>query len=247
MAVKRKAPSSATAASTTQAQPSATLNLSPSVLETRLLSGLGSSNKTAKGSLSAVASHTQQYLSDPSHKDVLLRETRLLQLETKKLQNRLAGKRSQIERIQAATRDLKQETDTLAKHVASQRQELAQQLQVTACEREYEALAKLVTTQHPTAGRVLQEQLEGVVKQIASAKEELEQKNGEVQVRKSQFQLIVQSILDMKQSLQEPTLDLTDEKPEEVELEEGEEANDPMQMDEEKNEKEGEDDLYSGI
>lgn len=144
----------------------------------------------------------------PSSLSLLLRELKHQHLEMYKLVLLRERLGREIQSVKERTDARKAETVASNEVVQQKRRQLQQQLTVTACEREYEALAKLVVNRHPVGQRRLRNELDKLNEDIALAKAQLNQARAESAIRKGQFQLLVQCILDLKQSLQEP-LDTT--------------------------------------
>jgi len=194
--------------------------------------------------------------------DEVVRELRFMQLEMTKmvlvvqrLEREIASSRRQI-------RQLEEEIERETGAVASLRQDQKQASSAQSCQQEYESLAKLISRRHPTPQSVLAESIESTKKELDAARTELRQREAETSVRKSQFQLLIQSMLDLKRSLTQETIqfeegevgggggDNDDDNDEQVE----EDAVDKMDVDDENDgnaevgeEEEGEEELYGDL
>lgn len=248
-AVKRKAPDDAED-STTTITPTVITN---EILQTRLLAGLGIKGG-ARGSLTRCVAR----LGDVQHAaaesqeeaaDALQRELEHQQIEMTKLLLTLQRNQMELRVVQKETEACRKQAESERTVVEEKRTELQQQLEVTACEREYDALAKLCANRHPTSRRVLQQQLGAVTKQCQQTKVELQTSKAQVQVRQAQFQLLMQCILDLKQSLTEPLDVKIDEKDADESEEEEGQANESENMDVETTEqqKNEDEDLYEDL
>lgn len=145
----------------------------------------------------------------------VVHELQLAQLELTKLF-------LQLERYQSENKEalLPQDTDEevdvsyqndVTQQLAKERQsvqELRRELQqaqlAQSCLEEYESLAKMTSSRHPTSRRILQSNVQAVEAELKETQHKLGTLHGQLQVRRAQFQLLMQSMLDLKQSLQEP-------------------------------------------
>lgn len=190
-----------------------------SALQQRLEIGAISTNG-ARGSLTRCARSVLRTTADLSTKDECLRELQLLQLE---MLNRVAVlERYDLDVAATDTSAIEAEIAEEQAVVAALREELHQASSAQTSQMEYESLAKLVNTRHPTSRRVLQQQLDDLKAQHDEMQHELRQKEGQVKVREAQFHWFLQSMLDLKQSLTEP-VELDAEEGEEMEMEPQEE------------------------
>jgi hypothetical protein len=135
------------------------------------------------------------------------RELRLLQIEMNKhllILDRVRCEIRQLDEEQAAacsTSSPSRLLSDLSQQVTSLRRQVSTAQQAQSCQVEYEALAALLHRRHATSFRALQSQAESIEKQIESASREVQHKQSTARVRSSQIQLLVQSIMDLKQSL----------------------------------------------
>jgi uncharacterized protein involved in exopolysaccharide biosynthesis len=82
-----------------------------------------------------------------------------------------------------------------------------------SCLTEYESLAVLAVQRHPVSSRALQDQLKAVQDDYEETEKALAKATADVAVRNSQFQSLMQSLLDLKQSLTEPLEQRTTTRP----------------------------------
>lgn len=68
---------------------------------------------------------------------------------------------------------------------------------------EYESLAKMINDNHPISTTELQKQIDIIQSEISMLEDETIAKDNMLRVREAQFQLLIQYMLDMKQSLKE--------------------------------------------
>lgn len=241
--VKRKTPSAAEVAEAPAPAITPTV-ITNEILQNRLLAGLGIKGG-ARGSLTRCVARLQD--EDAAAADALVRELEHSQIEITKLLLTLQKNQMELRVVQKDTEKFHEQTETERAVVEGKRTELKQQLEVTACEREYDALAKLCANRHPTSRRVLQQQLDAVTEQCKQTKGELQTSKAQVEVRQAQFQLLMQCILDLKQSLTEPLYVKIQEKDaDESEQEEGQ-ADETEDMDVDTTERKNEEDLYDDL
>lgn len=190
---------------------------------------------------------------EESSEEECLRELQLLQVEMNKLYGMIQRTQQEVEETDASFA-LEQEIAAELEEVKRLRTEVNQASLAQSCQLEYEALAKLATSRHPTPRRVLQQQLDDVKQQLEQAKRETLEKEGHVKVREAQFQLLMQCILDLKQSLNEPLeLDekekaaVLDDKEEEEGEEDAKQEAEPMQEDDKEEDEDDEEGLYTDL
>lgn len=144
-------------------------------------------------------------------KNELVREVELFDLELTKLilwQNNLERQAKLNEQMEEereqkiqATKQQVDESSTLANKSLEQKN----------CMSEYQSLAKVINENHPTSSTVLQEQIDEIREVISDLEKKSAEKDEILKVREAQYQLLIQYMTDLKQSLKE---------------DEGEEAND---------------------
>ena len=196
---------------------------SDDVIQNRLRMGHGIKGGT-RGSLTRCAglvmNFVKQQHADPSStttttattsivsRDKLIREFEHLQLEMTKWILTTNRNEQELAAVQQHITTLQQKTVQEKEQVATKRAELQRQLHVTGCEREYDALAKIASSRHPISRKVLQQQLQQCQDTITTTQQELVKRKAQTAVRQGQFQLLMQCILDLKQSLNEPLDDV---------------------------------------
>ena len=136
-----------------------------------------------------------------SHDDCI-RELQFLQLEL--------GKRiAMLQRQNLDTQALVDETtNNLQPYIAKEQdtvQTLEQNYQTAMSKQshqmEYETLAQHIVTHHPTSSKTLHQQLDDLKQQIQTAQRQQASLSHNVHVRKAQFHLLLQSMMDLQQSL----------------------------------------------
>jgi hypothetical protein len=225
---KRKEPAAEAAVPTATAQPTMITPtvITNEILENRLLTGLGIQGGS-QGSLTRCAirlaefrrrrRHHQQQQQQPlddttsttneAAADALIRQVQHAQAELTKL---LVQTTFMLPRNIIHTTTTTTTIPQLQALVRDKRLELAQQLRVTACEREYETLAHLALTKHVTSRKVLLQELDKVSRECQETTIAIQQKQAETAVRQAQFQLLMQCILDLKHSLAEQPIQSDD-------------------------------------
>lgn len=88
--------------------------------------------------------------------------------------------------------------------VQNLREQLRKVSSTQTAQQEYEALAKMIHHRHPKSSVELRQELGALETRLEEARLRKENIAGQVKVRQSQFQLVMQSILDLKQSLEDP-------------------------------------------
>jgi hypothetical protein len=196
----------------------------PEISEEALQYRLALGATTAKGGRGTLSRVAHRFLSSASlpnareEKEELERELRLLQIEMNKQLLVLERVRCEIRQLDGdqAASGTNHETaagtvlptssssplfSDLAKQVTSLRRQVSTAQQAQSFQVEYEALAALLHRRHATPFRTLQSQVESIEQQIESTSREVHHKQSTVRIRSSQIHLLVQSIMDLKQSL----------------------------------------------
>lgn len=237
--------------------------LVPEVLQYRLDTGNIGKSGGQRGSLTRCAqkygTFQSKLLNDKdaeaieSSKGELVQELQLFQLELVKLDLQQQILVAQVEENKAAHTEREariQEEKTQVQEIQAK----AQQAQATRnCWLEYEALAKLAQEKCSQPRRKLEQQIEQVKKELQALEEQQKSADEVLHVRESQFQLLLQYMLDLKRSLtdeeeQQPALPTKKRKKEEDEEGAVEEQDESAAMDvdgeEEEEEEEG---LYGDL
>jgi hypothetical protein len=142
------------------------------------------------------------------------RELRLLQIEMNKMVlvlNRIQRETQQLndddeqgrerEAASSSGTDGRDDFKSLSVRVHDLRRQVTTAQQAQACQAEYEALASLLHRRHAVPSSVLQSQIDAIDRQADAATRELRHKQESLKVRTAQVSALVQSILDLKQSL----------------------------------------------
>jgi hypothetical protein len=194
----------------------------PEIYQQRLSAGLGLAGG-ARGSLTRTVGkltdwqqqqqQQQQQQADEttdqddgeSSRDNLVRELQFMELEMTKLI--LMHQRQELELREASKMNDLPGDDELATNRAAVEELLDQTKQAAStqlCLTEYESLAVLAVQRHPVSSRALQDQLKAVQDEYEETEKALGKATADVAVRNAQFQSLMQSLLDLKQSLTEP-------------------------------------------
>jgi hypothetical protein len=208
-------------ASQTAATTAALVVPTPEIYQQRLSAGLGLAGG-ARGSLTRTVGkltdwqqQQQQQAAETTAKDAgddgessrdnLVRELQLMELEMTKLI--LMHQRQELELREASKMNDRNGDDELATNRAAVEELLDQTKQAAStqsCLTEYESLAVLAVQRHPVSSRALQDQLKAVQDEYEETEKSLAKATADVAVRNAQFQSLMQSLLDLKQSLTEP-------------------------------------------
>jgi hypothetical protein len=194
-------------------------------LRHRLQTGIMVQSGGQKGSLTrcvqkfALLSQSQSEQGDSKQKQQqqdILHELRLYQMDLTRrvlLQQTLEKENKEN---QKSAEDLKQQMQDMSAQVGESFQQADRSKQVQSCFMEYEALAKLVnaslkdntttttttaTTTPTTSSRKLRADIAQVQQEIAEYEQEEAKLDQALEVRSSQFQLLIQCMLDLKRSL----------------------------------------------
>jgi hypothetical protein len=202
-----------------------TIPLTYETLELRLAIGATSQNG-ARASITRCAVKLGQHVhndnndSDEDTKNSsILRELELAHLEMNKLYYMIHRHNhqdmKQLDDLMHADDDADDTSETTTatttrEVVAALQKQLASMKSQQSCLEEYETLAKLAVSRHSVPRKTLQQQMDAVQQELDATSSSLRTLDGEHGVRRSQFQLLMQSMLDLKQSLGEP-LQLTEE------------------------------------
>jgi hypothetical protein len=173
--------------------------------------------------------------SGTSARDNLVNELQLMQLEMIKLI--LMHQRQELE-FQAASTETGNAGD-LESNRAAVRDLLGQTKQAAStqsCLAEYESLAVLAAQRHPVGSRILQDQLRQVQDNYAATEGALAKATADVAVRSTQFHSLMQSLFDMKQSLNEAVVDSTLQS-----------LTDPMEVEQKEDGEQDEEELYNDM
>jgi hypothetical protein len=239
--------------------------LVPEVLQYRLDTGNIGKSGGQRGSLTRCAQKYGTFRSKLLHdkdaqaietsKGELVQELQLFQLELVKLnlqQQILAAQVEENNTTQAEREARIEEEKSRVKEIQAK----AQRAQETRnCWLEYEALAKLAQEKCSQPRRKLEQQIEQVKKELQDLKDQQESVNEVLQVRESQFQLLLQYMLDLKRSLndeegeeeQEPLPSTKKQKKNEDEEGAVEEQDEGVEMDVDGEEQEEEEGLYGDL
>jgi chromosome segregation ATPase len=199
----------------------------PEIYQQRLSAGLGLAGG-ARGSLTRTvgkltdwqqqqqqqAAETTDKDDGESSRDNLVRELQLMELEMTKLI--LMHQRQELELREASKMNDRNGDDELATNRAAVEELLDQTKQAAStqsCLTEYESLAVLAVQRHPVSSRALQDQLKAVQDEYKETEKALAKATADVAVRNAQFQSLMQTLLDLKQSLTEPLEQTTTTKP----------------------------------
>lgn len=140
-------------------------------------------------------------------KGELVREVELCDLELTKLilwQQNLERQAQRNERIAAEREETIQ---TMKEKVNESRIVSNKSMEQRNCLSEYESLARVINESHPTSSAILQTQIDEMKTEIATLEKESAEKDEIIKVREAQYQLLIQYMTDLKQSLKEDEQD----------------------------------------
>lgn len=182
------------------------------VLHHRMQTGIMVQSGGQKGSLTRCVQKFALYAQEGSNssskaRDELLQDLKLYQLDLTRrvlLQQNLEKERNENEKNAL---NLKQEIADLTTQVKESFQKAESAKQVQSCFMEYEALAKLANSNSTTSSRQLRSEIQKVKQEIAEYEQEEAKLDKTLYVRSSQFQALIQCMLDMKRSLEDKQLE----------------------------------------
>lgn len=140
-------------------------------------------------------------------KQELAHELELYRLEMTKLILLQQNLQSQVELNQQAKDDREAEIEQLSQQVQESQDQASQWQETRKCYLDYESLAKLVN-ENPHPSRKLKEQIAQIKHDIGEYQKQEASTDQVLKVRESQFQLLVQYMLDLKRSLEEGDQDI---------------------------------------
>ena len=136
-------------------------------------------------------------------KNDLVREVELFDLELTKLilwQHNLVR---QTKRNQIAEAEREREIEVLKQQVRESRVLAHASVERKNCLSEYESLARVINDNHPTSSSELRKQTVEIRSEISGLEEARAKKDEILGVREAQYQLLMQYMADLKQSLRE--------------------------------------------
>ena len=136
-------------------------------------------------------------------KNDLVREVELFDLEISKLILWQQNLERQVKLNGVAEAERKQKIADMEQKVDASRTLANKSLEQRNCLAEYESLAKVINENHPTSSMELQKQIDEIRAEISQLENESAKKDEIIKVREIQYQLLIQYIMDLKQSLKE--------------------------------------------
>jgi hypothetical protein len=190
---------------------------SPDTLRHRLLTGTMVQSGGQKGSLTrcvqkfALFCQGSEEESDDDKNDInkgredLIQELTLYRMELTRLVLLQQTLEKESKENSKSESELEQQTQDLSAQVQVSYQKADRARQVQSCFMEYEALAKLANDMFlgktPSSSRELQKEIEKIKHDTVEYEKEEVKLNQTLEVRASQFQLLMQCMLDLKRSL----------------------------------------------
>ena len=136
-------------------------------------------------------------------KNELVREVELFDIETTKLILWQQNLERQAIQNKAIDEERKRKIESMKDQVRESTAEATRSLEQRNCLSEYESLAKLINKNHPMPSTELEKQIGEIRNEISSLEEASEKKDEIIKVREAQYQLLIQYMMDLKQSLEE--------------------------------------------
>jgi len=133
----------------------------------------------------------------------LVREVELFDLEMTKLILWQHNLERQANRNQVAEAKREREIEDIQLQVRDCRALANRSMERRNCLSEYESLANVINENHPASSTELQQQIDEIQSEISTLEEESASKDEILKVREAQYQLLIQYMLDLKQSLKE--------------------------------------------
>ena len=136
-------------------------------------------------------------------KDELVREVHLFDLETTRLIVWQRNLERQVERNRSAEAERETEIRHTHQQIGEIRRLAGASLERRNCLLEYESLARVIHEHHPTSSNELQHQIDELRSELFKLQEEIAGKDETLRVRETQYQSLIQSMMDLKQTLKE--------------------------------------------
>jgi hypothetical protein len=149
----------------------------------------------------------------------LVRELELFELEMNKLLLWQQQLERQVRTNQEEQWNREKELASLSQQVGESCRQARRARETQRCFAEYEALAKLINDNHPTAIDELQHQIDAMKGELAEVEAETRTKDKVLKVREAQYQLLIQFMMDLKRSADDDLIDEESGKPAPMEVE----------------------------
>jgi len=133
----------------------------------------------------------------------LVREVELFNLEITKLILWSNNLETQIKRNKVIQSKRDKEIIDMKNQVVESSVRTNTSLRRRNCIMEYESLAKVINDKHPISSTELKKQIDEIKLEISMLEDETVAKDEKLKVRGSQYQLLIQYMLDLKQSIKE--------------------------------------------
>ena len=151
----------------------------------------------------ALCSDTMDAEAIETSKDDLVREVELFNLEMTKLIALQRNLEVQAKRNQLAEIAREQEIKEAQEQTRKSRELANKSIQRSNCLSEYESLARVIYENHPTSSTELQTQIDEIRSEISKLEDEIASKDETLRIREAQYRSLIQSMLDLKQTLME--------------------------------------------
>jgi len=136
-------------------------------------------------------------------KDELVREVHLLDLETTRLIVWQRNLERQAERNRSAEAERAAQILRAAQQIGGARHLASESLERRNCLLEYESLARVIHEHHPTPSGELLHHIDGLRSELSSLRDEIAGRDERLRVREAQYVSLIQSVMDLKQTLKE--------------------------------------------
>lgn len=141
-------------------------------------------------------------------KNDLVREVELFDLEITKLILFQHNLERQAKRNDVIEAERKRKIEAVQQQVHESRALAKRSLEQYNCLSEYESLGKVVNDNHPTPSTELRKEIDEIRKEISNLEDGSAKKDEIIKVRESQYQLLLQYMVDLKHSLKEDDEDV---------------------------------------
>ena len=136
-------------------------------------------------------------------KNDLVREVELCDLELTKLILWQQNLERQAQRNETIETEREETIQAMKEKVNESRILSNKAMEQRNCMSEYESLARVINENHPTSSTILQTQIDDIRTEIATLEKASAEKDEIIKVREAQYQLLIQYMNDLKQSLKE--------------------------------------------
>jgi hypothetical protein len=136
-------------------------------------------------------------------KNDVVREVELFDLDITKLILWQRNLERQAKRNEVIEVERKDKIEAMQQQVRESKIIANRSLEQKNCLSEYESLSRVINENHPTSSTELQKEIDEILTEISTLEEASAKKDEIIKVREAQYHLLIQYMMDLKQSLKE--------------------------------------------